>query len=128
MHTNTGKQGINHQAPLSNVGKVWFDDQMMANVLSQARLADNLNFEVNYVKKTKDGGDYFTLKHLPTNATIKFTRVGNHHAYKPRLAAVGLVQTVEDNKKLFTKAQVERADKAKTLIKTLMMPTVKMLK
>ena len=41
---------------------------------------------------------------------------------------MGLVQTIEDNKKLFTKAQVDRADKAKTLMKTLMMPTVKTLK
>ena len=73
MHTNMGKQGINHQAPLSNVGKVWFDNQMMANVLSQARLADNPNFEVDYVNKMQDGGDYFTLNHLPTNATIEFT-------------------------------------------------------
>ena len=80
---------------------------MMANVLSQAKLADDPNFDVNYVKKTKDGGDYFTLKHLPTNKTIKFTRIGNHYAYKPKLPAVGLVQTVEENKKLFTKAQVD---------------------
>ena len=70
MHTNIGIQAINRKAPLNNIGKVWFDDNMMANVLSQARLADDPNFEVNYVKKTNLGGDYFTLKHLPTNKTI----------------------------------------------------------
>ena len=128
MHTNVGVKGIDRKAPLTNVGKVWFDNQMMANVLSHARLADDPNFEVDYIKKTKDGGDYFTLTHLPTNKTIKFVRIGNHYAYKPSLTAVGLVQTVEDNKKLFSKAQVDRADKARTLMKTLMMPTVKTLK
>ena len=128
MHTNTGMQAINQQAPLNNVGKVWFDDKMMANVLSQAKLADDPSFDVDYVKKTKNGGDYFTLKHLPTNKTIKFTRIGNHYAYKPKLPAVGLVQTVDENKKLFTKAQVDQADKARTLMKTLMMPTIKTLK
>ena len=105
MHTNTGMQPINWKAPLSNIGKVWFDNKMMANVLSQARLADDPNFEVDYVKKSKKGGDFFTLKHLPTNKTIKYTRIGNHYVYKPpKLTAVGLVQTVEDNKKLFSKA------------------------
>ena len=106
MHTNTGKQCINRQAPLSNVGQVWLDDNMMANVLSQARLADDPNFDVDYVKKTKQRGDYFTLKHIPTNKTIKFVRIGNHYAYKPvKLTAVGksMVQTVADNKNLFTK-------------------------
>ena len=44
------------------------------------------------------------------------------------LVAVGLVQTVEENKQLFTKIQVDRADKARTLMKTLMKPTVKTLK
>ena len=62
------------------------------------------------------------------NKTIKFVRIGNHYAYKPLLTAVAMVQTVEDNKKLFSKAQVDRADKARTLMKTLMMPTVKTLK
>ena len=128
MHTNVGVKGIDRKAPLTNVGKVWFDNQMMANVLSHARLADDPNFEVDYIKKTKDGGDYFTLTHLPTNKTIKFVRIGNHYAYKPSITAVGLVQTVEDNKKLFSKAQVDRADKARNLMKTLMMPTVKTLK
>ena len=128
IHTNTGMQAINRQAPLSNIGKVWFDDKMMSNVLSQAKLADDPNFDVDCVKKTKDGGDYFTLKHSPTNKTIKFTRIGDHYAYKPKLAAVGLVQTVEENKKFYTKAQVDQADKARTLMKTLMMSTVKTLK
>ena len=35
------------------------------------------------------------------------------------------VQTVEDDKKLFTKAQMDRADKAKNLMKTPMMPSVR---
>ena len=100
----------------------------MANVLSQAKLADDPNFDVDYVKKTNNGGDYFTLRHLPTNKTVKFTRVGNHYAYKPKLPAVGLVQMVEENKTFFTKAQIDQADKARTLMKTLMMPTVKTLK
>ena len=106
------------------MGKVWSDDQMMANVLSQARLADDPNFEVDCVKKTSTGGDYVILKHKPINKIMKFVRVGNHCPYKPKIAAVSMVQTVEDNKKLFTKAQVFQADRARNLLKTLMMPTV----
>ena len=104
---------------------------MMANALSQARLADDPNFEVDYVKKMNNGGDCINVKHLPTNETVQFTKIGNHYDYKPpKLAAVGesMVQMVEENKKFFTKAQVKRGDKARTLMKTLMMPTVKTLK
>ena len=129
MHTNTGMQAINRQVPLSNVGKVWFDDEMISNVLSQANWLMVLIWRLTTSRRPRMEETTLPSSISPTSKTIKFTRIGDHYAYKPpTLTAVGLVQTVEDNKKLFTNAQVKRADKAKTLMKTIMMLTIKTLK
>ena len=126
MHANTGVQAINHKAPLSNIGKVWFDDQMMANVLGQATQTSKLTM----LRKPRMEG---IISPSHTNQPVRPSN--SHELVFIMLASQCLQQGVslwfrpwKTIRKLLTRAQVEWADKAKTLMKTLMMPTIKMLK
>ena len=49
------------------IGKVWFNEDAMANVLSFALLMDDPNFDLDFDK----ANDAFVLKHIPTDKTIR---------------------------------------------------------
>ena len=125
VHTNAGVKTITQKGRVDKIGTVWYDQNAMTNILSQGRLADDDDFDVDYIKKPVDE---FVVTHIPTGRVVKFIRQGNHYMYKPQVKSASFVSTVKQNKSLYSRTQVTRAKRAKALMESLMVPTYRKLR
>ena len=103
VHTNAGCRVLDQRAHVQHIGEVWCNKQAMANALSQATLRDNPHFSVQH----NEAHNVCVLMHLPSNGKMEFTRMGKHCACVPGGFA-SHANAVEENKKLFTKAQQQQ--------------------
>ena len=53
VHTNAGSIEVKQTALLPGFGRVWFDERAIANILSQAKVVDNPQYDLEY-NKLKD--------------------------------------------------------------------------
>ena len=98
LHTNVGSRRLNTVADMDGVGAVWYDNKAISNVISQAELKDSGKFRIKY----SDDNDEYTVTHLPSGKTIKFTRYGNHYVNFPHGFQTH-PNTVAENQAMHTK-------------------------
>jgi hypothetical protein len=126
VHTNGGTQVSSYVGDIPNFGPVWFNPKSLANILSLAAVrkicrvtmdsAIAPSFHVHKLDGTTmvfskfASGLYYhdTAKILNTNSTIN---------------AYTLLNTIANNKTLFTRREIEGADKARTLYQQLGRPS-----
>jgi hypothetical protein len=109
-------------------GKVWFKENSIANILSLAVVCkarrvtmDNANDNAFHVHKP-DGSGYTHFEEHPsglylhdsTKAVIPYTQ-----QHDSNVVGYSYLQTMAENKKLFTKRQIESADKSRQLYRML---------
>ena len=124
---------VNKVADLKLWGTVHYDERAITNLLSFAEVRDHPDYNPVYNPKT----DCFIITHIPSKPSIEFERVGNHYVHKPTKPTnlkttktktqqtTNLLNAVEENKKMFTKAQVKKADRARDLLYALLAPSMK---
>ena len=101
LQTNAGNKLTNHKAKVPNYGKVWFDNEGMANIFSFAKMEDT--YCNTYYSAVESAFNVHT-----ENGIIKFLRSAEGlYYYKPKYkTGTIMVQSVEDNKSFFTDNQV----------------------
>ena len=110
LKTNAGVLVCNQKGELPGYGTVWFDENAITNILSLKEVEDKDRYEISY--KQKKG---FFVKNLESGTTIAFTRNSQGLHLAPLNKELSLLNTVEEIKSLYTKRQVDRAEKAKAL-------------
>jgi len=117
MASNGGNIITMHEADMTKAGKVWFNKDAIANILSLGKLAEkyritfdsaienafNIHTEEGIIKFHKNGANLY--EHRPS--VIK-KETGNSRA----IASYNHIQTVEENMKMYTPRQIERAKAA----------------
>ena len=120
LHTNGGTIDNNLKAELPNFGKVWYNPQAIANILSFAKMKDRGN-RITYDSDLEDAFVIHTK-----NGIVKFERTPNNlYAMDPKqYSKYMLLDTVEENALHYTKRQIEKAKQTRALYHALGTPTV----
>ena len=135
MASNGGNIVTTHQADMNKAGKVWFNQNAIANILSLGKLADkyritfdsaienafNIHTEDGIIKFNKNSANLY--EHRPS-VIRKSTNVNDNKAITP----YNHVQTVEENMKMYTPRQIQQAKAARDLLASLGTPTVRDMK
>lgn len=123
---NAGTMTVNQVGNLNGYGTVWYHESAIANILSLNRVQKK--FRVTYDSQS---GDCFKVHQ--SNGTIRVFHPTEKGLYASQLLAdhgdgdVIMVNTVDENKKSFTKREIRRAEAARRLQITIGRPTDKQL-
>ena len=123
------------KADVPGWGEVWFDPNCMTNIFSYAHMADR--YPITYDNRKEDA----FIVHLP-HKSVKFTRENGLYLYRPPYikqhaikdtqsesnTKVQFLETVDENKKFYTKRQFERAKRARELLYSLGYPSINNMK
>ena len=112
IHCNAGTRWTDRQGDLPGYGSVWYCPKAIANILSLHNVTHRY-----WVVYDSHNGDQFVV-HREDGSKRVFCQ-SDHGLYfydtaKPEDAAV-LVNTVQDNKASYTRAEVSRAEQARAL-------------
>ena len=121
LNTNAGVIKNNQKAMLPNYGKVWYNPEAIANILSFAKLKD----KGNRILYDSDKEDAFIVH--TKNGIIKFERTPNnlYALNTKKYTEYNLLETVEQNTEHYTNRQIEKAKQARALYHALGTPTIK---
>ena len=118
--TNGGKQESDEIGDLRNFGVVWYNKESLANILSLAQVRKNFRVTMDTDKEPA------MVVHRKDGSKIKFTEYssGLYYYEVPKkkkdkldieLDDYCFVTTVTQNKKMFTRREIEAADRARDL-------------
>jgi hypothetical protein len=126
VHTNGGTQVSSHIGDVPNFGPVWFNPESLANILSLAAVrkvcrvtmdsAVSPSFHVH-----KRDGTIMTFSEFSSG--LYFHDTAKTPLTNSNINAYTLLNTVSRNKSLFTRREIEGADKARTLYQQLGRPS-----
>jgi hypothetical protein len=134
LKTNGGDLITDHKAMVKDFGEVWFNPNAVTNIFSMAEMENK--YKISY-----NTGEF--IVHLPhTNAIFKRDSSGLYSFKPPNTSSLLYpgtespeqfnafqdqtpMDSVEENKKMFTDRQVERAKKARQLYHALGTPSTK---
>ena len=122
LNTNGGVLTTNQQGLLPGYGYVWCKKDAIANVISLANAEANGKFDVNY---DRNRGFIMTNNKTGQVTVFKKDQAGLHTAPLLPEAKVSLLNTVEENKSLYTKGQIQRADAARKLYRVIGHPSIR---
>ena len=117
---NGGVLKCNQKGDLPGCGTVWCHPEAITNILSLTRVENTDKFEITY--KQKKG---FFVKNLETGNVIAFGKDESGLHVAPLDRELSLLNTVEQMKSVYTKRQVDRAEKAKELYAVIGYPSLK---
>ena len=117
---NGGVLKCNQKGDFSGCGTVWYHPEAITNILSLTRVENTDKFEITY--KQKKG---FFVKNLETGNVIAFGKDESGLHVAPLDKELSLLNTVEQMKSVYTKRQVDRAEKAKELYAVIGYPSLK---
>jgi hypothetical protein len=122
LQSNGGTMQIRHKASISGYHKqVWFSKFALTNIIALSNL-------IKQYRVTYDSRDEMFVVHRKTNnlpnMEFKMHSCGLHY-YEPTDKDFTFINTVDDNKKAFSKRQLKGAELARTLYATLGYPSVK---
>ena len=134
MRTNAGSKESNQQATVPGFGNVWFHEEAIANIFGFGDLVSK--YRITYDSEKEDA----FLVHME-HKTVKFTRTPEGlyqftvpQSYKEELKmnqeekSNNMIQTVDENKIVYTKRQMERAKVARKLYHIVGSPTLEAFK
>ena len=120
LKSNGGELIVSHIADVSDYDEpVWFSKRAIANIFALK------NMKKQY-KVTYDSEEESFLVHRESSGlpNLAFKEHGNGlHFFDPRNADFAFVETVESNMQLFSKRQIDRANKARSLYASLGFPS-----
>ena len=122
LNTNGGVLICNQQGDVPGYGTVWYHPDAITNIISLSNAVDKGH------KVTYDESVGFTLTNAKSGRVNVFRRAPNGLYSLPLDDQSAFIQSVEDNKKLFTKRQVEGAERAKQLYEVIGFPSWQDLK
>ena len=117
--TNGGPRETNMKGDFKNFGPVWYSPKSLASILFMAevrkkcRITMNSNVEVSIVLHHKDGTKMEFVEY--TSGLYYYDISICSHNYKEQPTDYCFVNTVSQNKLIFTRRDIEVADKAKEL-------------
>jgi hypothetical protein len=132
LESNGGGHQVTHQmGTIPDFGKVWFNENSIANILSLAdvrkarRVTMDSSDDTAFHVHKPDGFGYTRFEEHPsglylhdsTKPVVPYAEIKNDE-----FVGYSYLQTVADNKKLFTKRQIESADKSRQLYRMLGRP------
>ena len=119
LATNGGILSSNKKAIVPNYGEVWYHPSAITNTFSFAEMEDK--YRITYDSSVEKA----FIIHLP-DKQVKFTRTFYYDKpnYRTSNAEITLVNSVEENKQLFTDQQVTRATRARELYHSLGTPSL----
>ena len=125
VQTNGGYQDSNMKGVFRNLGPVWYNPDSIANILSLAdvrkvcRVTLDTDLEPTMCVHRKDGSIMRFREH--STGLYVFDSADNH-TNEP-VSAYTLVSTVANNKKMFTRREIEAADAARDLYRKIGRPS-----
>jgi hypothetical protein len=122
LQSNGGTMQIRHRASITGYHhQVWFSKFALTNIIALGNL-------IKQYRVTYDSRDEMFVVHRQTanlpNMEFKMHPSGLHY-YEPTNKDFTFVNTVDDNKKAFSKRQLKGAELARNLYATLRYPSVK---
>jgi hypothetical protein len=117
MTTNGGTIVYNQQADLLNYGTVWYNLNLIANIISISE-AEHRGYQISY----SPGCFKLTSKQSALEMVVNMNQAGLH-AYVVPSAGLSLVQTVHENSQFFTLRQIESAKLARDLYEMIGCPS-----
>jgi hypothetical protein len=122
LQSNGGTMLIRHKASISGYHhQVWFSKFALTNIIALSNL-------IKHYRVTYDSRDEMFVVDRKTdnlpNMEFKMHSCGLHY-YEPTDKDFTFINTVDDNKKAFSKRQLKGAELARTLYATLGYPSVK---
>ena len=121
MYTNAGKLDCNQQADLYGYPEpVWFNEKAITNIIPFHKVESSARYKVEYIEKQ----GFKVTNHLTGNVNIFISNGGLYTATPNSNSALQFVETVEDNKKDYSKAQVKRAEQAQKLYRAVGYPSI----
>ena len=140
LTTNAGVIEITTVGDIPNFGTVWCDERCITNIISQGQLVQSEKFSLTL----SDDATKYTLVNEETGKVTTFTLAPSglyeapvvyqvpretpeavSHEKGTKHRSVTLVNTVQENKKNYTKRQVKRAEVARALYHTIGCPSEK---
>ena len=122
LKSNGGTMQIRHKASITGYHhQVWFSKFALTNIIALSNLIKQ--YRVTYDSQDKMFVVHRLTNNLP-NMEFKMHSSGLHY-YEPAYNDFTFVNTVDDNKKAFSKRQLKGAELAQTLYATLGYPSVK---
>ena len=120
LHSNGGVLITHLKADVPNYGEVWFSEDAMTNIFCYSDMEDK--FPITYDSR-EDKAFYV---HVPNAQPVKFSKMGKLYIFKPKYRTnYSQVNSVEENKAMYTERQFERAKKAKELYYALGTPSTR---
>ena len=122
LNSNGGNMRISQKAKVKGYFRdVWFDVRAITNIVALANVQQQ--YRVTY--DSWSGGDFIVHRECDGKPDMLFRRhTSGLHYHDPRdQEQFTFISTVEDNKKQFTKRQVQQADVAKNLYSKLQFPS-----
>jgi hypothetical protein len=126
LHTNGGTLECRTKGDLKGYGTVWCHPEAIANILGLSNVLDTKRYAVTFDSKIG-----FTTRNIESGATTVFERDQDGLFSAPlgpepkKKVEVAMLTTVTENKKFFTKRQVERAEKARHLYRVIGCPSMR---
>jgi hypothetical protein len=124
LSTNGGELRTNKHANVPGYGEVWYDEKAITNIFSFALMEDKYKITYDSTKQKA------FVVHLP-NKQIRFTQSKNGlYYYKPNYSTNNTshvnhsIESVDENKKLYTARQVKRAREVRQLYHALGTPSL----
>jgi hypothetical protein len=127
VQTNGGYQDSNMKGVFKNLGPVWFNCDSIANILSLAevckvcRVTMDTEFEPAMCVHRRDGSLMRFTEH-PTGLYV-FDSASPSNSTNTTVSAYTFLSTVTENKKLFTRREIDNADAARTLYRMIGRPS-----
>ena len=125
--TNGGHQDSNLQGIFKNLGSVWFNSASIANILLLAevrkvcRVTLDTAIEPSLHAHRKDGSIMKFTEH--STGLYVFDSADSSNTTSQNVSAYTFISTVADNKKLFTRREIESADAARALYRKIARPS-----
>ena len=120
LDTNGGVLKCNHKGTLPGYGEVWYNDKAIANVISMSNAEKKGKYQITYDKNVG-----FTMKNLINGNINVFKKDATGLYITPKKTELSMLNTVEENKKLYTKRQVARAEEARKLYQVIGYPSLR---
>ena len=123
-----GYQVSNKMGTVENIGEVWYNPESMANILALAQVCrvrrvtlDTADQPAFHVHKADGTGSTVFAEH-ESGLYLHDASVAATNATSSSIVAYSHLQTVAENKKAFTRRQIESADEARKLYRMMGRP------
>ena len=120
LYTNGSSLTVTKKAEVPGYGEVWFYERAMTNIFSYAEVEEK--YQITYDSSMEKA----FIVHVPGQKPVRFHLSGKLYIYRPKYRTEGMtmVNTVAENKTMYTDRQFIRAKKARELYHAIGTPSI----